>query len=142
MVYAADRITEPAAGEADVYQDGNTDMDIEIRRRLDELTKAIASSEEYRVFEEAKRRLDQEPAKRRMADDFRRRNFEFQNSEESMSAQAQVAMYHEREALRRDSLIDEYLKAELVMCRLLRQISLGIMETVDLDLDTMEDLLS
>ena len=142
MVYAADRITEPASGEADVYQDGNTDMDIEIRRRLDELTKAIASSEEYRVFEEAKRRLDQEPAKRRMADDFRRRNFEFQNSEESMSAQAQVAMYHEREALRRDSLIDEYLKAELVMCRLLRQISLGIMETVDLDLDTMEDLLS
>lgn len=142
MVYTADRITEPAAGEADVYQDGNTDMDIEIRRRLDELTKAIASSEEYRVFEEAKRRLDLEPAKRRMADDFRRRNFEFQNSEESMSAQAQVAMYHEREALRRDSLIDEYLKSELVMCRLLRQISLGIMETVDLDLDTMEDLLS
>ena len=55
-----------------------------------------------------------------------------------MSAQAQVEMYHEREALRREPLIDEYLKAELVMCRLLRQISLGIMETVDLDLDSME----
>ena len=101
-------------------------MDIEIRRRLDNLIEAVASSEEFRVFEEAKRRLDSEPEKRRMADDFRRRNFEFQNSEESMSAQAQVAMYHERESLRRDSLIDEYLKAELVMCRLLRQISLKI----------------
>ena len=117
-------------------------MDIEIRRRLDELVKAIADSEEFRMFEEAKRRLDAEPEKRRKADDFRRRNFEFQNSEESMSAQAQVAMYHERETLRRDSLIDEYLKAELVMCRLLRQVSLGIIESVDLDLDSMEDLLS
>ena len=117
-------------------------MDIEIRRRLDDLTEAIASSEEYRVFEEAKNRLDSEPKKRRMADDFRRRNFKFQNSEESMSAPAQAAMYHEREPLRRDFLIDEYLKAELVMCRLLRQISLGIMESVDLDLDCMEDLLS
>ena len=117
-------------------------MDIEIRRRLDNLIEAVASSEEFRVFEEAKRRLDSEPEKRRMADDFRRRNFEFQNSEESMSAQAQVAMYHVRESLRRDSLIDEYLKAELVMCRLLRQISLNIMESVDLDLDCMQDLLS
>ena len=117
-------------------------MDTEIRRRLDELVKAIASSEEYRMFEEAKRRLDTEPEKRKKADDFRRRNYAFQNSEDSMSAQAQVAMYHEREALRRDTLIDEYLKAELIMCRLLRQVTLGIMETFDLDLEGMEDLLS
>ena len=86
-------------------------------------------------------RLELDPEKKKRANDFRRKNFQFQNSEESMSAQAQVAMYHEREALRRDPLIDEYLKAELVMCRLLRQISLGIMETVDLDLDSMEDIL-
>ena len=117
-------------------------MDSEVRRRLEDLTNAIRTSEEYRTFEEAKRRLDTDSAKRKRTDQFRRRNFEFQNSEESMSAQAQVEMYHEREALRREPLIDEYLKAELVMCRLLRQISLGIMETVDLDLDSMEDLLS
>lgn len=117
-------------------------MDAEVRRKLEDLTKAICASEEYRTFEEAKRRLDTEPSKRKRTDEFRRRNFEFQNSEESMSAQSQVAMYHEREALRHEPLIDEYLKAELVMCRLLRQVSLGIMETVDLDLDSMEDILS
>ena len=117
-------------------------MDNEVRHRLDDLVRAISTSEECRMFEEAKRRLDAKPEKRRRADEFRRRNFEFQNSEESMSAQAQVAMYHEREALRRDPLIDEYLRAELIMCRLLRQVSLVIMETVDLDLDSMEDILS
>lgn len=117
-------------------------MDTEVRRRLEELTEAIRSCEEFRTFEEMKRRLDTEPEKRKRADSFRRKNFEFQNSEESTSAQAQVAMYHEREALRRDPLIDEYLKAELIMCRLLRQVSLSVMETVDLDLDSMEDLLS
>ena len=68
------------------------DMDNEIRHRLDELVKAIGASEEYRAYVEAKRWLDQEPEKRKRANDFRHRNFEFQKSEESMSAQAQVAM--------------------------------------------------
>ena len=90
-------------------------MDTQIRRRLDELVRAIRSSEEYRIFEEAKRSLNEEPDKRKAADAFRRRNFAFQNSEESMSSQAQVDMYHEREKLRRDPLIDEYLQAELII---------------------------
>ena len=117
-------------------------MDTEVRRRLEELVQAIRASEECRQFEEAKAHLNAEPAKRKRTDEFRRKNFEFQNSEDSSSAQAQVSMYHERESLRRDPLIDSYLNAELVMCRLLRQVSLGVMESVDLDLDAMEDLLS
>ena len=117
-------------------------MDTEIRRRLEELVRAIRSSEEFRQFEEAKKSLNAERAKRKRADEFRRRNFVFQNSEESLSAKAQVEMYHEREELRRDPLIDAYLNAELIMCRLLRQVSLGIMESADLDLDSMEDILS
>lgn len=117
-------------------------MDAEVRRRLEDLLKAIQAGEEYRQFEEVKQRLNAEPEKKRRADEFRRRNFEFQNSEEGYSSQAQVAMYHEREELRRDQLIDEYLNAELIMCRLLRQVSLCIMEAVDLELDCMEDILS
>lgn len=117
-------------------------MENEVRHRLDELVRAIRASEEYRIFEAAKSRLDAEPEKRKKTDEFRRRNFEFQNSDQSMSAKAQAAMSREREALRGDALIDDYLKAELILCRLLRQISLTIMETVDLDLDSMEDLLT
>ncbi len=117
-------------------------MDEEVRRKLEDLMKAIRASEEYRQFEEVKQRLNAEPEKRRRTDEFRRRNFQFQNSEEGSSSQAQVEMYHEREELRKDQLIDEYLNAELIMCRLLRQISLRVMESVDLELDSMEDILS
>lgn len=117
-------------------------MDNEIRHRVDELVRAVKASEEYRMFKAARSRLDAEPGKRKKTDAFRRRNFEFQNSDQSMSGQAQLAMYREREALRSDPLIDDYLTTELILCRLLRQISLSIMETMDLDLDSMEDLLS
>ncbi len=117
-------------------------MDEEVRRKLEELMKAIRESEEYRQFEEVKLRLNAEPEKKRKADAFRRKNFEFQNSEEGYSSRAQVDMYHEREELRKDQLIDEYLNAELIMCRLLRQISLRVMESADLELDFMEDILS
>ena len=39
-------------------------MNAEVRLRLEELVKAIRSSEEYYAFQEAKRRLDAEPAER------------------------------------------------------------------------------
>ena len=51
-------------------------------------------------------------------------------------------MFLERSELRKDQVIDESLSAELSVCRLLRQISLRLMDSVDLDLDSMEDILS
>ena len=73
---------------------------------------------------------------------FRRKNFLLQNSEECSSPEAQEQMFRERSELRKDQVIDEYMSAELSVCRLLRQISLRLMDSVDLDLDSMEDILS
>ena len=116
-------------------------MNAEVRRRLDDLLQALRSSEECRQFTEARARLNEEPKKRRKTDEFRRRNFLYQNSEEHDLEQEQVEMYREREKLRRDPVIDDYLNAELVFCRMLRQIGLEIMNAEDLDLSSMEDIL-
>ena len=117
-------------------------MDTGVRRITDELVRSLHNCSEYRTFEHAKHRLDEDPARRKKADAFRRKNFLFQNSEKSSSIQAQEEMFRERMELRQDPVIREYLDAENTMCRLLRQISLRIMDSVDLDLDSMEDILS
>ena len=54
-------------------------MDNEIRHRLEELVRAIGASEEYRTYEEARSRLELDPEKKKRANDFRRKNFQFQN---------------------------------------------------------------
>ena len=109
---------------------------------MDELLRSLSSCSEYRAFEQAKYRLDEDPRKRKRTDEFRKKNFLLQNSEECLSQEAQEQMFLERSELRKDPVIDEYLKAELSVCRLLRQISLRLMDSVDLDLDSMEDILS
>lgn len=117
-------------------------MDTGVKRRVDELLRSLHTSREYRTFEHAKKQLDADPVRRKRTDAFRRKNFLFQNSDLSGSEQEQEQMFREREELRKDPLICEYLDAENAMCRMLRQISLRIMDCVDLDLDAMEDILS
>lgn len=117
-------------------------MDTNVKRCVDDLLRSLRSCSEYRTFEQAKHKLDADPRKRRKTDEFRRKNFLFQNSEECSSPQAREQMFLERRELGKDPEIDEYLNSELVMCRLLRQISLRLMDSVDLDLDPMEDILS
>ena len=117
-------------------------MDAEVRKRADALVSSVKNCMEYRQFERAKRELDAEPQKRKTADLFRKKNFLLQNAAELNSPQSQEDMARERELLRRDPLIDDYLRSELALCRLLRQLTLQLMDAVDLDLDAMEDILS
>lgn len=117
-------------------------MDMTVKRCVDELLRSLRSCSEYREYEQARQKLDEDPRKRKKTDEFRRKNFLLQNSEEGRNMEAQQQISQERRELRRDPVIDEYLRTELAMCRLLRQISLRLMDSVDLDLDSMEDILS
>ena len=117
-------------------------MDTGVKHCVDELLRSLHNCSEYRAFEQAKHKLDEDPRKRKRTDEFRRKNFLLQNSEECSSPEGQEQMFLVRSEFRKDQVIDEALSAELSVCRLLRQISLRLMDSVDLDLDSMEDILS
>lgn len=117
-------------------------MDAEVRKRAEALISSIKDCTEYRRFEQARQSLDAQPQKRKTADLFRKKNFLLQNAAELNPPQSQEAMSLEREELRRDPVIDDYLKSELALCRMLRQLTLQLMGSVDLDLDALEDILS
>jgi len=119
-------------------------MDGDVSRKLNDLIRALCSSEECREYQAAKRELDQFPEKAAMAHDFRRRNFIYQTSDAAghfEAANERVELHRIREELRRDPVIDRYLTAELVLCRTLRQVSLEILNIEDLALESMEDIL-
>lgn len=98
------------------------------------LTQAILESDEYLRFCEVRDRVRENPELRRQINEFRLHVFEVQNSKEPLD------MYGEQERLRvhseefrKDPLVDEFLEAELRLCRIMQQITMEIAGAVDLE---------
>jgi hypothetical protein len=116
-------------------------MDAEVKRKFAEFTKSLRTCREMQEYEMADIALHASPEKVEKVDAFRKKNYRYQNSTSIEQAGVHLELYKEREELRKDIVIDRYLNAELVLCRLLRQISLEILNLAELHLDSLEDIL-
>jgi cell fate (sporulation/competence/biofilm development) regulator YlbF (YheA/YmcA/DUF963 family) len=112
----------------------------EVGRCTQELVKAICNSQEYREFEEIKKKVRENPGLQEEIDRFRRKNFELQNKMESDDLYADLDEFQrESEGLRSNPLVDEYLSSELAICRMIQRVNQAIMTTVNLDIDNFAD---
>ncbi len=116
-------------------------MDAQVSKSLDALLKAVKESREYTEYMQARQLLIQDPDRRARTEAFRRKNYLIQNTESEQMSTERIAIYKDREELRRDPVIDRYLNTELVLCRLLRNLSLELLNVAELDLEFMEDIL-
>lgn len=101
-----------------------------------ELIQSILESDEYRRYSALRDQIKAMPELRKKLSEFRRHVYEVQNSEQVFD------LYKEQENLgkfaaefRQNELVDEYLKAELRICRELQWVALMIADAVDLDLE-------
>lgn len=115
--------------------------DDEVRKCTDLLLSAIKQSPAYAEYEAAREELNRYPDKRERADQFRRDNFIARNYSGDETSAGRADLYSRRQQLRMDPVIDRYLCAELVLCRLLRESVMQILNTADLELDGMKDIL-
>lgn len=98
------------------------------------LVKAIQDSEEYHNFLQIKAKVDQQPELRRQINEFRRHNFEVQNSPEVLDMYEEIdKMSREYGEFRKDPLVDEFLQCELRVCRIIQKATMEIVMAVDLD---------
>ncbi len=98
------------------------------------LVQAIQECEEYRQFCVIRDKVGENPELRRKINEFRRHVFEVQNSRELMDTYGEMErIRRDYEEFRRDPLVDEFLKSELRICRILQQVTLEIAGAVDLD---------
>ncbi len=108
-----------------------------------ELLEAIRDSEEYREFEKNKRKLASYPELRAQVDDFRKRIYLLQNSDESVDVMDEMnRMFRERSELYKNSLAAGYLLSELSICRILQQIAMEVLTVTDIEIDGFEDVIS
>lgn len=96
--------------------------------------KAIKETAVYKKYCEQLERLKRNPEQYQKVNEFRRRNYEMQNTTEKDELFDKMdAFEQEYEKFREDPLVDEFLRAELAFCRMMQEVNLYITEAVNFD---------
>ncbi len=113
----------------------NSSIDI----KTEELVQAILASEEYREYLECFAKIKEQPELYERVGDYRKRNFELQNMDVNDNMFDEVMRFQmENSAIRKNALVNQFLKAELSVCRMLQDIIRTISDNVDLDIDFLK----
>lgn len=114
-----------------------------INAAMDMLLDAIHTSEIYERYEAARLRLKEEPGAYERVNEFRGRAYNLQKRRELYNSQDEIReLYRCREMFREDAVMNEYLEAELEMCRLMQRLTLDIIGSVNLELISLEDTIN
>lgn len=104
------------------------------------LINAILESEEYIHFSELRDQVKDLPELRQQLNDFRLLVFQTQNSQEPLDMYAeQQRLCRDYEEFRKNTLVNDFLQAELRICRMLQKITEDVAEAVDLDSDEVAE---
>lgn len=101
---------------------------------LDQLIVQIKNSEEYTRYSREKERVKQQPWLKSRLDEFRRINFELQNTidgEEQFDKLQEFEL--EYEEFQRDPLVSAFLDAENDLCRMIQNINFEIVDALDFE---------
>lgn len=99
------------------------------------LAQAIAQSEEYKEYNEAKEALSGNLELCIKLNEFRERNFKLQNSPEDVDLFDELDIFDlEYAEFRKDPRVMAFLAAELRMCRMTQEVNATIANVIDLEL--------
>ena len=101
---------------------------------IEQLIEAVLKSEEYQRYKNIKEKIKQQPEKERAIQNFRKRNFLLQKSKDNMDLFEEIDRLEQEFSLfRQEPLVEEYLTAELSVCRMVQKINLKLMEQIDFE---------
>lgn len=106
----------------------------EVNAALERLVSAVRNSEEYIRYQRAREELHKEPELEQKVHEFRRKNFQIQNSGNVNLFDEVDRLEKEKTELRRMPVVEEYLSAELAFCRAIQHINWVLIDRLDFDL--------
>lgn len=111
----------------------------QVEECLEALKEAIVNSEEYQAFLKSSERLSKYPEKMRQTNEFRKRNYILQNTENDGRLFEEIDSFaKEFEEFRKDPMVDEFLVAELHVCRMVQRIFYELADVADMQLNISE----
>lgn len=92
--------------------------------KVEELISAMKESQEYQRYCAAEKKLRQYPTIEQQVNEFRKKNYEIQKQKQSHNIYDELMhLQSEYATLRRNPLVDEYLSAEMALCRCIQDIN-------------------
>ncbi|MCI9081334.1 MAG: YlbF family regulator [Lachnospiraceae bacterium] len=101
---------------------------------LNNLVEAFKDSQEYKEYQRMREVLAQEPEKEKAVNEFRRRNFELHKYRNTDLYNEMDRVEHEFAPLREQAFVNEFLAAELAVCRMVQRINYRLMEEIEFEL--------
>lgn len=109
---------------------------VDIEKATDSFVETIKNTETYKRYAYEKEKLERLPELKRKIDDYRKRLYEFQNSENQDQLFDQVDRLEEEGAsFRANPLVSDFLAAELAFCRMMQEIYTKITAEVNFDME-------
>ena len=103
-----------------------------VDNEVNQLIYAIKDSVVYQEYHRKLAEVRQYPEIKRKIDEFRTRNFELQNSQD-FALEKLEQLEKEYEEFRENTLVSEFLAAELAFCRMMQDINNQITEALQFD---------
>lgn len=101
-----------------------------------EIADTIKESTEYKEYKRLEAIVNMDPNLKRSIDEFRRRNYEIQNSgqvEDIFAAHEELN--NQYKDMRNQYMVNRYLLAEVCLCRMVQDICRAVVDSIDFDLD-------
>ncbi|TGY91492.1 YlbF family regulator [Petralouisia muris] len=105
-----------------------------IDEKTESLIYAVKESAEYKEYQRMRELIHSEPEKERAIHEFRRRNFELHRRRDVDLYSEMDRLEKEFAPLRAEPYVNEYLSAELAVCRMVQRINFRLMEEIEFDL--------
>ena len=117
-----------------------SDYDNSVAESTRQLLEAIRESEVCRRFEAAKRRIEGCEQEKHMIDAFREKAYLLSNNINASEMTDEMdRLAEERQEIRKNPLIAEYLTSEMEYCRMLQAICMEVISAADLQIDDFID---
>ena len=106
----------------------------QIEEKLEALVREVKESAVYQEYQRVRELVHQEPEKEKAVHAFRRRNFELHKRRDVDLYTEMDRLEKEFAPLRAEAYVNEYLAAELAVCRMVQHINYRLMEEIEFDL--------
>lgn len=105
----------------------------ETEKIIREFTERLKQTEEYKLYVIKRDKVHEYPGLQEEINEYRKKNYMLQKSEDELFDKID-AFEREYEEFRANPVVEEYLQAELAVCRMMQEIYAQIADAIDLDI--------
>lgn len=110
----------------------------EFIQKAEELSAMLSDSDEYKRFLEAKNELEKDRELYNRVVEYRRRNFYIRNGNTNDKQGELKKLGEENGDILRNTVVREFLNAELILCRIVQEINTLVISKIDFDVSFLE----